>query len=306
MNNQWKRSAVVFLTAVSTLSCIKEPKEEANVPATPQEVQTALAKAWGQSDPLTMTPGDFLFQETEQKIESNTDPFFVLQEGITISKKEETSTDFLYTFLYQSKVIKQNQEGTASTREDHRTVSKPSATTTPAVVNNLNSLEYIKELKLGNVETYADDYQMTLGIERFFGLLSACFKSDSLDQYCKNQLKLESCDIQCSNLKVTEEVTPVPALMKVQPSCGGYANCSINTKKVAFDWTISLKNGQAVEKQKVNYTVSFSPDFPFFARMTEYCYRQLITVQNQKVLVNTCTKLRNYKKADQTASPAPQ
>lgn len=289
MIKSWKLVPVILLIAGSMLSCIKDPVDEADVPTTATELQKSLSEGWGHTDPLTMQPGDFLFQETEQTVETDPKPFFVLQEGITISKKEETSTDWLYTFLYQNKVIKRDQEGTASTREDHRSISKPSTTTASTAMKSFSE----KDLK-----TFTDDYQMTLGFERLYGLAYACNKTDAIDKYCKEQLKVESCEIQCSNLKVTTEMVPVPDLIKAQTNCGGYANCSFNIKKIAFDWTIALKNGQTVEKQRVNYSVSLSPDLPFFARMTEYCYRQLITVQNQKLLVNTCTKLKNFKKAD--------
>lgn len=290
-------SVLVSVLASSLISCIKDPVDEVNVPATPEEIQTALADGWGEADPLTMTPDDFLFQETEQRIESDPNPFFILQEGITIAKKEETASEFLYTFLYQNKVIKQGQEGTASTREDHRTVSKPAATAPSPSVSNLNPLQFMSNLKTKDVQTYADDHQMVLGFERLYSLAFACVKSDNIDRYCKEQLKVESCDIQCANLKVTENITPVPEAIKAQPNCGGYTNCSYKTKKIDFDWTIALKTGQTVEKQRVNYSVSLSQDLPFFARMTEFCARQLISVQNQKVLVNSCTKLRNFKKA---------
>lgn len=300
----WKPFILALLVASSTASCIKDPVDEENVPTSAEDLQNALSNGWGQADPLTMQPNDFLFQETEQKIESDSNPFFVLQEGITISKKEETATEYLYTFLYQSKVIKGDQEGTAATREDHRSVSKPTAPAAPTnpaspstLANNLDPLNLIKSLHPKDLKTLADDYQMTLGFERLYGLAYACTKSDGLDKYCKEQLKVDSCEIQCSNLETTDEVVPAPSLIKAQENCGGYANCSLRTKKVAFDWTIALKTGQTVEKQKVNYSVTFSPDLPFLARMTEYCYRQLITIQNQKLLVNTCTKLKNFKKA---------
>lgn len=280
---------LLALTA-ATASCIKQPVDEEETPVTPQEVQGALAEAWGNPDPLSMTPNDFLFQETEQKIESNQNPFFVLQEGITVAKKEETSTEYLYTFLYQNKVYKQNEQGAESTREDHRSVTKANAALSVAqtAVKGLQPQSELKPL--------ADDYQMTLGYERLFGLAYACIKSDALDKYCTETLGMDSCEIQCSNLETAEETRPLPDLIKNQPNCGGYADCTYKVKTIHFNWTIALKKGESVEKQKVNYSVAMSPDMPFLSRMSEYCYRQLYTVQNQKVLVSTCTKLKNFKK----------
>lgn len=283
--NLLKQSLLCALLLMGATSCIKKPLDEEEASATPAEVQSALSESWGHADPLTMAPNDFLFQETEQKLESNPTPFFVLQEGITITKKEETDTEYLYTYLYQNRVIKEGTEGKESTREDHRTVTKSAPATVAA-----------QSLPQDPLRAFAEDYQMTLGFERLYGLAYACVKSDALDKYCKEQLGMDSCEIQCSNLKSREEVKPVPDLIKSQDNCGGFANCSYKVKKVDFDWTIALKKGSSVEKQRVNYSISMSPDMPFFSRMTEYCFRQLIPVQNQKVLVTTCTKLKNFKR----------
>lgn len=290
---KFKNVLLMAAACSSLVACIKEPMEEEQTPATVQEVQSALSKAWGETDPLTMTPNDFLFQETEQTVDNNPTPFFVLQEGITVSKREETATDYVYTYLYQSKVIKQGQEGAESTREDHRTVGKaaPAAPTTEAQAANATY-----EPKI--LRPFAEDNQMTLGFERFYGLAYACVKSDALDNYCKTQLKVDSCDIKCSNLKSETQVQDAPALMKAQENCAGLTDCKLNVKKVSFDWVIELKTGESVERQRVNYWVSLSPDLPFLSRMTEYCYRQLYPVQGQKVLVTTCTKLKNFKKGN--------
>lgn len=285
MNKRISSALLLVVCTVLQVSCIKKPLDEESSPASSEQVQSALSTAWGSADPLTMAPNDFLFQETEQRIETNQTPFFVLQEGVTISKKEELETSFLYTYLYQSKVIKEGVEGAQSTREDHRSVGKAD----PA-------LTVVQKNLAATLKPMADDYQLTLGFERLYGLAYACTKSDGLDKYCKEELGFDSCEIQCSNLKSTEATIPVPDLIRAQENCGGFQNCNYKVKTVAFDWTISLKKGESVEKQRVNYSIKLSPDMPFFSRLTEYCFRQLYPVQNQKVLVTTCTKLKNFKR----------
>ncbi|WP_413569433.1 hypothetical protein ACLWBD_02610 [Bdellovibrio sp. HCB117] len=283
----WKHGLLSLLVLSSVVSCIKEPLEETETPATVAEVQDSLATAWGQADPLTMAKNDFLFQETEQTLENNPQPFYVLQEAVTIYNKEEKDDEWLYTYIYATKAFKGNEEGPQSSRETTRSVAKLDA----SIANAQRVMSYQPELK-----TMADDNQMVLGFERLYGLAYACEKSDALDKYCKEDLQVDSCDITCSNLKVEEEMRPVPDLIKAQPNCGGFENCTIKTKKVSFNWTIALKRGETVEKQKVNYWVTLSPDMPFFSRMQEYCYRQLYPIQSQKVLVTTCTKLKNFKR----------
>lgn len=283
--NSTARILLILALAISGSSCIQTPEEEKETPSTAEAVQNALSEGWGTANPLTMAPNDFLFQETEQKIDGNPNPFFVLQEGITITKKDETPTDVTYTYLYQNRVFKDGSVGKESTREDRRTVRKSSSN---ILIDPIAQTTSVKPM--------ADDYQMTLGFERLYGLAFACVKTDGIDKYCKEQLGMDSCEIQCSNLKTTESLIPVPDLIKNQPSCGGFANCKYNIKKVDFDWTIHLKKGDSIEKQRVNYSISMSPDLPFFSRVTEYCFRQLYPVQNQKVLVTTCTKLKNFER----------
>lgn len=267
-------------------SCIKEPVDE-DQSTSAEDVYSSLSGAWGTADPLTMQEKDFLFQETEQKLENNPEPFFVLQEGINILKKEETSSKFIYTFLYQTKDYKQGQEGPQSTRESYREVKKAD----PAVVAATQALS----AKSG-IKPYAGDYEMTLGIERLMGLAYACVKTDALDKYCKENLGMDSCEIQCANLKVEEETRPLPDLIKARPNCGGFTDCKYQVKNVKFDWIIDLKKGDGTQRERVNYSISMSPDMPFLSRVTEYCFRQLYPVQNQKVLVTTCTKLKDFKK----------
>lgn len=273
-----------LLTGVLT-SCIKEPAEEAEIPSSAEEIATALGDSWGQADPLTMAPGDFVFQETEQRIDSVPKPFFVLQEGITVSKKEEREKDYLYTYLYQSKVYQQDSEGAQSSREEYRTVGKANP-----------GLAAAKSLMSSSLRPFADDYHLTLGFERLVGLAYACAKTDELEQYCQKEMGLDTCNISCSNLKTVEEVVPVPELIKAQPNCGGFANCNYTVRKISFDWTLEAVKGDSSEKNRVNYSISMSPDMPFLSRVTEYCYRQLYTVQSQKLLVLTCTKLKNFKR----------
>lgn len=284
-----KKTLLMALVFASLSACIKQPKDESSVPATPEEVADAVAEAWGTSDPSAMKVNDFVFQETEQKIENNPEPFFVLQEGITVSGRTEDPEKFIYTFLYQSKTYSQDQEGAASTREDQREIYKPepSASLTPSFTA---LQDYNKELK-----PMAEDYHMRLGFELVLGLAGSCIKPEGLAKYCTDVLGVDSCDIQCSNLKVENLMAPVPDLIKAQPDCGGFANCMMRTTEVKFDWTLSLTTGASVEKQKVNYSLSLSPDMPFLARMTSYCARQLYPLQGQKILVTTCSKLKNFK-----------
>lgn len=282
-----KKLLLGALTVSFLTSCIQPPVDEEDNPATLEAVQTALAEAWGVADPMTMKKGDFIFQETEQKIDGVTEPFYVLQEGTTIDRIISDTDSFKYIFNYQTQEYKQGQAGPVSTREQERTIFRAP----PSLqVNALKTLLQKKD----ELKPMAEDHELTLGYERVSSLFYACIKTPELDTYCQQELGLDRCEIQCSNLKVKSQGESVPEEIKNQENCGTFANCQFKTKKVSFDWTVSLIKGENIEKQRVNYSITLSQDLPFFARMTNYCFKQLFPVQGQKILVSTCTHLRNY------------
>ncbi|WP_413576971.1 hypothetical protein ACLVWU_02490 [Bdellovibrio sp. HCB290] len=288
----------VVLAAIvaSTLSCMKTPDlEDKSIPATAEEVAGALVTSWGVVEPLQMLKGDFILQETDQQIDTM-NPRLVLQEGTTISSITEPPDDptvFKYEFLYQTAVIT-GDNSSQSTRKQYRTVSKESDLTAKST-----ALATTKSVlaKKSDITAKADDYELTLGFERVLMLAYACVMTDDLQKYCKENLKLDSCEIKCGNLTSVTEVRPAPDLIKKQPHCGGIPNCELNVKKVTFDWSILMKTGTAVEKQKVTYSISVTQDLPFFARVLDYCNRGLVQIpDSSKVLVTVCNRLTNFQR----------
>ncbi|WP_413559846.1 hypothetical protein [Bdellovibrio sp. HCB209] len=307
MNKPFQKLLILAIVAGS-LSCMKQPElEDEVIPSSVEEVSGALVDAWGTVSPLTMLKGDFLFQETEQQIDTM-DARLVLQEGTTISNITETPKQYDYTFLYQTAVIS-GDNASQSTREDHRTVTKTSSED-PAPVQTASKKEKSSEssalatakavlnAKSSDVKVMADDYQLTLGFERVLMLANACVMTDDLLKYCKDELKVDSCEIKCANLKKETEVRVAPKLIQQQPNCGGLANCKLNVKKVTFDWSIVLKTGDVTEKQKVTYTLAMTQDLPFLPRVLDYCSRGLVQIPNSstKVLVTTCNRLKNFQR----------
>ncbi len=312
----WASRVLILALAAGLLSCMKQPNmDEDLTPATLQEVQKAMATSWGQTSPLSMKVNDFVYTETDQRLEQQ-DPRVVLQEGITVSKKEETDKEVNYTYLYQIAVVT-GDNAQQSTREDHRCVAKtdagcaPSATTAPtpgsttdpvpAVLKDLMALNKKAQAKTDSaaVKPLADDYHMSLGFEKFISLAYACEKTDTLDKYCKEEMKVDSCDIKCGNLKTADELVDAPSGMKQQPNCAGLKDCKINLKRVSFDWSLVTKTGTETHTQKVNYSIALSPDLPFLSRVIEYCSRSLYALGNtgNKALVTICNRTKNFKAA---------
>jgi hypothetical protein len=287
---------------------MKTPDLEDQVtPASSEEVSNAMVDSWGTISPLTMLKGDFIYQETDQQIDT-LETRVVLQEGTTISKITETTDKYDFTFLYQTAVIS-GDNASQSTREDHRTVTKNNATdanTVQAASKKVKSsessaLQMAKSVlgkKSSDVSVMGDDYEMTLGFERVLMLANSCIMTDDLQNYCKETLKLDSCEIKCGNLTKTTELRAAPDLIKQQTNCGGLKDCKLNVKKVTFDWQILMKTGGNTEKQKVTYTISMTPDLPFLPRVLDYCSRGLVQIPNSstKVLVTVCNRLKNFQR----------
>lgn len=290
-----KPLVLLMLLSVAMVSCIKQPElDETNVPSSVAEVYGSIADAWGESDPLSMKKGDFIYNETTQQIETQ-NPSLVLQEGTTVSNVGSTvakPNEINFTYIYQTRVIKSNGDVLTNSREDHRTfiTDEPVVETAKVAAKALLPMG-------GDVQAMADDLQMSLGFENVYGLALACQKTEGLDKYCRETLKVDSCRVECSNLKTADEIHPAPDLIKTRPNCSDLPGCMMRLKKVSFDWAIIMKIGDSTETQKINYSVSLSPDLPFFSRMVQYCSRQLYAINaSQKVLVTTCNNLKDFKK----------
>lgn len=310
----WTQRLLILSLAAGSLSCMKQPEmDEKSTPATLQEVQSAMVDGWGQTSPLTMKVNDFVYTETDQRLEQQ-DSRLVLQEGITVSKKEESEKEVNYTYLYQIAVVTGDQ-AQQSTREDHRCVAKTDdgcpdpvpatpppdgSAAVPAVLKNLNDLQLRAKASAGSsVKPMADDYHMSLGFEKFLGLAYACQKTTAVDTYCKEQMKVDSCDIKCANLVTTTELVAAPTGIQQQPNCGGFKDCKINLKRISFDWSFVTKLGTETHTQKINYSIALSPDMPFLSRVMDYCSRGLLDIgtTGNKVLVTVCNRTKNFKPA---------
>lgn len=307
MNNVKNHSAVILfkpllfacLLTMTVSSCMLKPDMEDNAtPASLVEVQKSLATSWGKADPLSMNPNDFIYLETDQRLEQQ-EPKVVMQEGITVSKKEEATNEYNYTFLYQTALIS-GEQIQQSTKEDHRCVAKNADGCATALVQSAASvpiaMKSLKKMQEAAVKVSATDSQLTLGFEKFIGLAYACQTTPALVKYCQEQLDADTCEVSCANLKSFNEQTEAPPLIKAQTNCGGFPDCKINLNRVSFDWSFKLTKGQATQTQKINYSIALSPDMPFLSRVMEYCSRGLINVPQlgTKVLVSICNRVKNY------------
>ncbi len=305
----------LFVCATALTSCLSnETNKVSEHRASFTEVGTAMAEIFN-ADPLAMRKGDFLFTETEQTLDTQA-PRLYLQEGVTIIDKTKemvtpTTRRWNYAFAYQTKLYSGNTPQ-ASTREASRYAEEDllcsganpdadcPATATASVMNQLRqtsaSIRPLATVKNLDMKTFADDLQMSLGVEKAYSLIQQCAKPDGLDKYCQEQFKAESCDLYCSNLKVWEETRTPPDLIKDQENCGGLPDCKLKVKIIKFDSIFEVKTPSAIEKQKISYHIALSPDLPYLSKLVELCQRGLIQIDSSKLLVTICSKVKNFER----------
>lgn len=297
-----KKTLLLTLSGLLFTGCVKIPNmDEDEVPTTPDAVVESLSKGWGTTDPLSMKKGNFVLNNTYRTID-NGEAKLVLEEGVTVFNQIEREKDYLYKFLYQTRYKDNLGNEKLNTTETERVVNK-----------SANALEEISEakvlaanpilnlLKKNDVSTYAEDYRMTLGFENLVGLAYACELSEDQQKYCTEQLKYDSCEVKCFNLKETTVSTDKPPYIKQIAPCSDPLNCKTTYETISFDWAVYYKKGANTEKQKVNYSITMNKELPFLARVTNYCYRTLVAVESQMVPVKFCNRQENYIEA-QTSS----
>lgn len=276
--------------------CVKMPNmDDDEVPATPAAVLDSVAAAWGEADPLSMEKGNFILNHTYRTID-NGEPRLTLEEGATIFDKIERAEDFKYIFLYQTRYKDSLGQDKISTTEAEKYVGKEPEITNSAEQHILEAAEKISKQSLqpSDLNTLSADYKLMLGFENLVNLAYACELSEAQQKFCREQLKYDSCEVKCFNLKQYNEVLPKPDYLKKVSPCADINNCTTTYETVSFDWAVYYKKGANTEKQKINYSITTNKELPFLARVTNYCYRTLVSVETQSVPVRFCTTLENY------------
>lgn len=179
------------------------------------------------------------------------------QEGITVAEKTVGTDEVTY------KLIKQVNE----------------------IVDGQSKLSTKEEIiKVPVVSTQSDFTIKSLGVQVLQSLLMACMPE-------------EGWDVSCHNLKVTEEVKSAPDLVRAQENCAGIPDCKMTYKTIAFDLVLRTPSTSGMKTEKVNYSVTISPEAPYLSRLMNFCYRGVVTVNpsNNQYLVKLCNRVMNFK-----------
>lgn len=274
-------------------SCLKAPSQtEDHGPTVPTEnVQKAIADAWGNVDPADIRKDEFMFLEQDQKI-STLDPRVVYKESTQVLDRIETVKSYDYKLLLRSTTLDEdgNFKPVTSTEQEisvnKSTAAKDEAmlSSAPALPTSLEALQ--KSMKSGSVGLYESEdgrlHERALGLQTVISLYEACVKATGWD-------------VSCHNLQLTEGVMPPPTGVSSKPNCGGIVNCQVAFKKVSFDLVVSLTDEEGTSHvEKVVYEITVSPQLPYLSRLTEFCYQGLVKASGQRILVKVCNKVKNF------------
>ena len=88
----------------------------------------------------------------------------------------------------------------------------------------------------------------------------------------------------------TENSRPPETVAKLE-DCGGIENCEIEITKISYEVVFHFSD-EKIQKHQVEWHLS--PDVPFFASVLEQCATTLVPIDNLRVLVKQCEKVRDF------------
>lgn len=279
---------VFFLAFVASASCMKKPNlhDDDGESFSSANLEDALSNAWGDSDPLTMAQSEFSYTEKSMQI-ADFPARVTLQDAKTIILVEEDAEKKAFTIGQQTAEV---ADGTVSKPfASQRKVSVKKSTAAVMDVRNLTRAAIYAAAVGGDPANSVVPLEATsalpLGIELVGGLMGACEKADDWD-------------VECFNLRVWTTTEPAPESVAAQPNCGGVPGCQLHKRNISFDLVVNSTDPDTQTKirNKVIYTVKVSPDAPFMARVTDFCYQGIGTAQNMKFPVTVCQTIRNFQK----------
>lgn len=271
-----KRWLLVLTALAASASCMKKPDltQEDGEPVGSQALAESITRIWG--DPSldqvasgssfhSVAEGDFVYTEKTQEV-SSLPKKVILQDGKTVLPVDEDAT------FKRLRIAQQNRD--FSTEEN------------PPDVSFEFGLDYNKVLRKLSFEPSSNG-GVPLGIVTMLSMRYAC--TPPPDGKWK---------VECFNLQTWEEEEAAPPLIAAQAGCGGLPDCRWRKKVMSFvratEYVDPDTNTQV--RAKIIYTMKTSPDAPFLARLTDFCFRGLATVGNQKIPVTICESVRNFRR----------
>lgn len=260
---------LLLLSCSWLIACSEQSSKNQNMgPAyNVDQIDEALQKASGNEDPYSIYEGEFVYTEVTQALK-NLQTSLLEQNAITVTQRIETESEIKLTLVREIK--------------DYR--SKPEK-------HWMDEKEFIVRKALKTLNKIFDYSNPDLNAP----LSTPDNSSISLSPRSLISLKFneeDSTRVTYHNLKVIESSEAPPEAVRQQENCGEIPNCTIHVSQVSYDlvvWKSDTQNDKYSVVKKISY------DVPFLAKVLDHCQQTSVPIQDQRVVVTMCSRVKNFK-----------
>jgi hypothetical protein len=231
------------------------------------QIDEALQKASGDEDPFSIYEGEFVYTEVTQALK-NLQTNLLEQNALTVTQRIETDSEIKLTIVREIKDYRSKPERHWMDEKEF-IVRK--------ALKTLNKIFELSPLDSNSEMISPDNSSITLSPR---SLISLKFNEE------------ESTRITYHNLKVIETTEPPPEAVRQQENCGDIPNCSIHVSQISYDlvvWKSDTQNDKYSVLKKISY------DVPFLAKVLDHCQQTSVPIQDQRVVVTMCSRVKNFK-----------
>jgi|GEM_PF-2229038 len=99
------------------------------------------------------------------------------------------------------------------------------------------------------------------------------------------------------DLQIKKSFEPPPVAVTKSKDCSRIENCEIEMTTIDYEVVFHFADS-TIQKHQIQWKIS--PDVPFFATILSQCATTLVPLDNLRVLVKQCQKVRDFKFSDTT------
>jgi hypothetical protein len=261
------KTLALFLSCVFLLSCNKDKDNSVGPEVDGQEIQDTLNKALGQSDPLTLQVGEFVYTLRTQEIFAGDTPTRLLleEEGITVTDRE-VDGDTLIIGIVRELV-------------DHSDPASPH--------NKFKDVYYLKNPDVPAAELTSPDVAATKALALFDD------PAGTDDSTTDDVVYEAPITYTYHNFITREEKVPRPTKVSDREPCPADQDCSLNATHLYYD-AVAHQEGQP--DRKMQFELLITTDTPYFGNFLKNCVTTLASVEDVRPLVRQCNSVYDYQK----------
>lgn len=260
---KWICLLVIGLT-IFISACEEEVAEEENLgeEVSLSKLETTLKNALAGSDPLTMSVGEYVRFELNQKVETGA-PITLSYTEEKVEEKIDDVTRWIYKVMVEETVF---NDGDVKTNKQPTYEAYAKASSAAVVESILQPSHMIQTMS------------------------STLAKVGALEKERPRK-------ITHHNLSVLKTSRALPKAVRENRACLGIANCMVSGTELKFDRVYWY----AESKEKYKFTYFISTQVPYRAQIMEGCLAFLYKTNGKTYYVNQCNLARDFVAGSNTA-----